>query len=449
MIGNLLVGRMGRCAGLFLLALSTLTAETSVTIATFNIEWLGYPRNSGEWYGSRDSQLETAAQEILALDADIIALQEVIVDEVNGDALADLLVRLNASDAQSQWEGVANEKFSFWWRPDFSEYPAQRQAYIWRSARVGYVDSQVLLDWIPAWDDRFGSGRLPFLLEVEVGQGPAPIPLKLVNLHLKCCRGSSERRSRSMKTLLDELHAGYREDPLIVLGDFNVADEGGATGEISAWGFYQDDDLDGEPDFLHAAGAVADLYWDDIDHIMLSDELRDAYLQAPQASRNRLLGSVVSDHGPVLTQLVFPSAPADLYAAWSGPAFAGHPEFAGKTAYGDDPDLDGIVNFVEFVLGGDPAERDAARMGVGIRLDGNGELLVSHDFRAELPPETAGLHVSDSLEAALPWPLLANPAMTVRREPTHLPGMEKVEYAIPLSSLQPSCFFILSVEIPE
>ena len=33
----------------------------------------------------------------------------------------------------------------------------------------------ILLDWLPAGDDRFGSGRLPLLLEVEV-RGRCPLP---------------------------------------------------------------------------------------------------------------------------------------------------------------------------------------------------------------------------------------------------------------------------------
>ena len=250
--------------------------EERLTVATFNVEWLGYPANSGSWRGTRSAQIQRAAEEIHLLGADIVALQEMVIDTVNGNALEDLLSDLRALDPEALWAGAYNPRFSYWWDPDFEEYPSQRQAFVWKGSVVSFLSSEVLLDWIPAWDQRFGSGRLPFLLRVEVGKEPFRRELGLVNLHLKCCRGYADRRLLSMITLLAELRARHAGEALIVLGDFNVADAGGAYGEILDWGFYEDGDKDGNPDFMHAAGAVSDLSWSDIDHIMISDELEAA-----------------------------------------------------------------------------------------------------------------------------------------------------------------------------
>jgi len=292
-------------------------------IATFNLEWLGYPANSGEWWGSRESQIEAAAEEIIALKADLIALQEIIVDSLNGDALAALVSALNDLDAEDSWAGAYNPKFSYWWNPDFNDYPAQRQAYIWRQSCVRVNRSAALLNDLPAGDDRFGSGRLPYLLQVEVGAGAIRTPLNLINLHLKCCSGHATRRAASMALLLDYLHQNHANDPFVVLGDLNVADRGGSNGEIAEWGAYDDQDRDGEPDFFHAAGTPDPDAWGNIDHILLSDELAGAYDLVPANLRNRKRVSFVSDHDPVLTSLSSQPSAEDLAEAEEAEASTG------------------------------------------------------------------------------------------------------------------------------
>lgn len=417
----------------------------AVRIATFNIEWLGYPWKSGEWYGSRESQIRAAAEEMLAVDADLFALQEVIVDEVNGDALADLLVQLNELDDGERWEGVYNEKFSYWWDPDFADYPAQRQAYVWRTPVVAYSGSGNLLDWIPAWDDRFGSGRLPMLLQVEVGEGDFRFPLHLVNLHLKCCRGSDDRRRRSMTTLMDKLHTSYADVPLVVLGDFNVADDGGAYGEIADWGFYEDADGDGGPDFFHAAGAVADLSWDDIDHILLSDELASAYERVPEALRNVVADSFVSDHGPVVTQLLFEPTVGQRYAVWSGAAFAEDPVYEGKSGYRDDPDGDGLVNYLEFAFGGNPTVMDASEAGPEIVNSEEGDLLLSYEVRRSLAGD--GVRVLSASDPAS-WSVLDLGEAAVSVEPGDSADFDRVTLRVPGPATGEARFFRLEVDLP-
>lgn len=443
------VPSLRRSLGLFfclgILVSPAFPRETQVTIATFNIEWLGYPWNSGEWYGSRDAQIRAAAEEILAVDADIFALQEVIVDSRNGNALEDLLAQLNALDGGDSWDGIHNQKFSFWWNPDFEDYPAQRQAYIWKSSTVEYKGASILLNWLPAGDDRFGSGRLPLLLEVEVGERDFRYPLQLVNLHLKCCRGSDDRRRRSMTTLIDELHTSRADVPMVVLGDFNVADDGGAYGEISDWGFYEDDDGDGGPDFFHAAGAVADLSWDDIDHIMMSDELQAAYERVPAALRNVMVDSAVSDHGPVVTSLIFQPTNAQLYEVWSGEAFAGDPLFDGKTAHGDDPDGDTMVNYLEFALGGNPTVPDAGEVGPRIRLDDSGHVLVSYIARNTLAEEGIRLLTTTDLQS---WSECEPGQAEVTVEPEIAPGFDRVTLTMPDLFPDGKRFFQLEVDTP-
>jgi beta-glucanase (GH16 family) len=304
---------------------TAIAERTQLSIATFNVEWLGAPEKSGAWYGTRQSQLRQAAAEIIQMDADIVALQEVVVDDLNGNALADLLGELNAQDPTHLWAGVFNPRFSVWWAPDFENHPAQRQAFVWRRTDIEYVGGRVLLQDTPAGSRLFASGRLPLLVHLQVNTGETSIPLYLVNLHLKCCTGSDFRRMDSMSALLQFLNTQYYDFPdmkytdlpLVILGDFNVADRGGAYGEIAEWGFYNDNDRDGDSDFFHAAGSVKDVAWWDIDHIMFSDELSALYQKTPASMRNQIpLDSAVSDHDPVVTRLSWEFTEAQLDGGW-------------------------------------------------------------------------------------------------------------------------------------
>jgi endonuclease/exonuclease/phosphatase family metal-dependent hydrolase len=294
---------------IFMLATLSSQAQTYFDVVTYNIEWLGRPDKAGLSI-TRDQQLTLAAQDIIAAEADIYALQEIVTDPVNGDALTDLVSKLNALDVNDTWAGAYNTYFSYWWNPDYNAFPAQRQAYVYRNSTVSNVTFQTLLTTeVPEGDNRFASGRLPFMMEADLTIEGITQHVYLVNLHLKCCTGSAARRKSSMQTLVTELNANYSTVNVMVLGDFNVADVGGAYGEISTWGIYDDNDTDGLPDYEHAAGAIQDLAWDDIDHILASNELQDEYLAAPSQLRNQQLSTSVSDHFPIKTVMAFGTPP--------------------------------------------------------------------------------------------------------------------------------------------
>ncbi|MGC9450372.1 MAG: endonuclease/exonuclease/phosphatase family protein [Oceanipulchritudo sp.] len=407
-----------------------LPAGEVVTVATFNAEWLGYPTNSDNWNGSRSTQIEAVAAEILALEADIVALQEVIVDPVNGNALQDLVDELNAVDPLGMWEGDYNPKFSIWWNPDFEAYPAQRQAYVWRSATVRFLSSEVMLDQvIDAGDRLFASGRLPFLLRVEAGPVGFRREVQLINLHLKCCRTYDDRRAESMIFLLDELYSQYAEVSLIVLGDFNVADRGGAYGEISEWGFYDDDDGDGAPDFAHAAGAVADLNWDDIDHIMVSNELLPYWERLPVEQRNGITSSFVSDHPIVYTRLDFsPPSVAEQYEAWIQTYLDIEPAIAAMSAFEDDYDRDDLANGLEFMTGTSPIRMDAGLL--TIEPGTAGSLRLNYRQRKGLPASSLSLSTSTSLGNPSSWSRMVPDESSLTVADDDDPAIERVSVQI-------------------
>ena len=346
----------------FALILSTLTLQGQAyfDIVTYNIEWLGRPDIAGLSY-TRDEQIARAAEDILSADADIYALQEVVIDDVNGNALTDLLAKLNTLDNTDTWDGSYNAYFSYWWDPDFNNYPAQRQAFIYRTSTVSNTTFKTLLtDKISAGDSRFGSGRLPFMMEADVSIGGVERHVYLVNVHLKCCSGSASRRKYSMETLLPTLKS---TDNVVILGDMNVADNGGANGEMATWGYYKDNDNNGTVDFVHAAGAKTDLSWADIDHILLSYPLQDELNASPEALRNQTLTTSVSDHSPIKTSLLMSDTPVNQAPTVSITA----PTNLQGLQAGDDvlirasaSDADGAVDKVEFYVNDTKLGEDAA-----------------------------------------------------------------------------------------
>ncbi|WP_086934038.1 hypothetical protein [Agarilytica rhodophyticola] len=276
----------------FLLIITNLVSAATIDIVTYNIEWLGNPSNS-DFNGSRTQQINAAANDIINGGGEIYALQEI----GGSSALNDLLSRLNTIDSQNSWLGAVSQPSA-----------SQSLAFVYKRSVVNSASFQTILTNESSHNF---AGRYPYLMTASISVGNTNKQLNLINLHLKCCSGSnnSNRRAGAMAKVVNRLHNSYRTDNMIVLGDLNVASQGGANGEIANWGIYGDRDNDGRADYSHAAGSVADRPYDrnnpdsDIDHILISDELKAAWNAVSSSVRNRYLETTVSDHSPVKTTL--------------------------------------------------------------------------------------------------------------------------------------------------
>ncbi len=267
-------------------------SEDTIDIVTYNIEWLGNPSTAG-YPGSRDQQIEDAADDIIFGEGEIYALQEI----GGSSALNDLINQLNANDNINNWSGSVSQPTA-----------SQSLAYVYKTSIVNSASFQTILTNESSYDF---AGRYPYLMNASITVGGNTRQLNLINLHLKCCTGTTnaDRRAGAMASVVSALRSNYRTDNVIVLGDLNVAEEGGAYGEISDWGIYSDGDSDGQADYSHAAGSLTDEPYvssnpdSDIDHILISNELRAAWDVVPANERNEYLLTTVSDHSPVKTTL--------------------------------------------------------------------------------------------------------------------------------------------------
>jgi hypothetical protein len=233
-----------------------------------------------------------------------------------------------------------------------------------------------------------------------------------------------------------------------VLGDFNVADRGGAYGEIAEWGIYDDHDNNGAADFFHAAGSVEDRNWSDIDHILLSEELEAAYAAVPAGLREGIVNSVVSDHDAVFLRLTFVPTVAEHYNAWASHAFSIDPlgpPVTSLTAYADDPDGDGIANFAEFAMGGSPILPDPKPKTLSIEARHPAQPVVAFSLHGSLPDSAFTLWTSTDLGGDSPWSAVS---ATFDREPAAQPAMDRI--SLPLDALPDSAqrFFQLQVHLP-
>jgi len=286
------------CDSSSVLAENTANQPSSIIdIATYNIQSLGQPEDS-RFNGTQQQQIQLASKDIIQGGAEIYALQEV----ADKPTLALLLKSLNQSDQINSWGGAISLNHIGHNRNQHN------LAFIYQQNIIKNASFQTLLSHQDSWPF---VNRYPFMMTAKIHSEDSTHTLKLVNFHLKCCRGkrNNKRRAKAMALVIPYLNRHHNKDNMILLGDLNVAGKGGAYGEIRDWGIYNDRDNNNIPDYFHAAGSVQDTIYNpsntdsDIDHILISDELKPAWDAVSNSQRNRYLNTRVSDHSPVVTRL--------------------------------------------------------------------------------------------------------------------------------------------------
>lgn len=244
--------------------------EDELNVVTWNIE--NFPM--------RTTTSEKTIQLIEALDADIIAVQE-ITDQTEFLALA---------ESMDDWEAIfADVRYS------------QDLGFLYKDRAFTSMGSPIqLFD-----DDASAFPRQAVRLDATHISG---LEVTFITLHLKCCGGdnSSEQNRRAAASLQLEtyIETNLADKAVIVLGDFNddiVADP------VTPFQNFLDN-----ADFTFADLAIAegsDTNWSfpdwpsHLDHILISNELFDKVRGVETIMPESCITSyatVVSDHRPVL-----------------------------------------------------------------------------------------------------------------------------------------------------
>ena len=264
-------------------------------VVTWNIEWFGDESNSPA-AGDPNSdaiQKDSVKSVLVALDADVVAVQE-----ITDVGLFDALI--------SELPGYDYFLSDFVSRPN-DPGAKQRIGFIYKTATVqpDTVGSQVLLASVhplynggddsalvgyPVATDRFwASGRLPYLLVADVTIEGITKRLHIVDIHARAnsSRDAQERydmRKFDVEVLKDTLDAFYPDVDLVLLGDYNddldftVAS---IPSTVSSYEEYVNDTAGYSPVTLalSEAGFRSFVFRENmIDHISVSNEFADEFI---------------------------------------------------------------------------------------------------------------------------------------------------------------------------
>ena len=274
----------------------------TLDLVTWNVEWFGSRQG-----GPRDDalQVDNVAETLLLLDADLIALQEV----VSGAAFDDLLARLGPGFdglLASDEDVVGNRSYG---------RSEQKVALVWRTDRLALQDAEVVLrelDWAFA-------GRPPLLARFAV-DGDNEHLRTVVTLHAKAASDleSWSRRQAGARGLLALLEGPLADESVAIAGDFNDDLERSIRRDKPSP--YQE--LRQAYPFASWRMAVEGIATtaggrQPIDHILLTGDWdADASAEAlvvvpPLADFSR----TTSDHFPVVVSLDWPAQPLPLLSA--------------------------------------------------------------------------------------------------------------------------------------
>ncbi len=165
------------------------TSET-LEIVTWNIE--NFPQST--------STAATVLKIIEDTDPDVIALQEI----TSQAAFADLLGELNG------WSGTL-ERFNG---------SNLMLGYLFKNSEVTVTQaaSNLYADQTDENDFAFTAFRRPLFTTITHTNG---LELSLINIHLKCCDGSEDRRRKASELIKDYIDTNLPDDRVVVLGDYN------------------------------------------------------------------------------------------------------------------------------------------------------------------------------------------------------------------------------------
>ena len=283
-----------------------LSKDKTLDIVNWNVDWLGAPEMVNSKHGTREEHIGNIAEKLVEINADIIALQEVVVGKDKGNALEDLVNEMNRWAGSQKYAGKWSDFHSYYWNEDNPDYPPQCLAYVWNKEVVSVNNDSVLLQEIASKTD-FGYGRLPYLLDANITLNGKTQRYMFVNIHLKAKKGFSTNRAMSMDLLRSLLNVNFYANNVVLIGDYNVADDPGAVGEITDWGFYGDNEEDGLTDYVHAFGYKNSNGGNNIEHALISSELFDELAYVSENQRSALVSGTkangYSGHYAVLGRL--------------------------------------------------------------------------------------------------------------------------------------------------
>ncbi len=276
-------------------------AATTLDVGTWNIYFFGDDTRDPE----DELQIANAAEVIRQSGIDLWSLQE-IEDAADFDRLIDAL--------GPGWRGELDRASS-----------NLRVGYVYRTEVVEVQQLSSILS--PQYSFEF-AGRPPLQMKARITLPDTTFTAIFIALHMKCCADidSWQRRAEASNRLKFHVDTFFPHDPVFVLGDFNDELTGSITpGRPSPYENFLDDsenysfttlglDLTGTNTWC---GSDTCASGSTIDHILITDELIDAFVSGSAETYDEVLDSqngipdyrsTTSDHLPVLARFNFSPA---------------------------------------------------------------------------------------------------------------------------------------------
>lgn len=182
------------------------TAKTTVKIASWNLMNMGLSKN----------EPEIAFIANVIKDYDIVAIQEVSVEEAGAQAIARLSEQLNRRGNK--------------WQYDISSYTSgegsERYAYLWKSSKATIYKNT----WLAKGQQ----------LDKQISREPALARFAIKGRYMTIANFHAVPISKNPKSeivLLDNLHRLYAEENLVIVGDFNLSQKDPAFDELKQNGY--------------------------------------------------------------------------------------------------------------------------------------------------------------------------------------------------------------------
>ncbi|WP_281232128.1 T9SS-dependent choice-of-anchor J family protein [Flavobacterium gelatinilyticum] len=308
---------------------SSLPKADTFDVVTYNLSFFGTDviGSDGKEFGPVDDalQIENVAKVMNKLDADVYALQE-----VSDDPSIDILIQKISINGKT-FDKKISTSWSYSFNAPQADFPPQKLVVLYNTQTTSVKKTRVMfkefydevrngtktLENYPGGTGSsfFSSGRLPYLVTLETNIAGVKKEIQLIDIHARANSGSDMGRYNMRKydtqVLKDSLDAHYANANLIILGDYNDDVKASViAGQPSSYeNFVTDtDNYNALTLGISQAGAYSFLSSGGfLDHIMISNELEDEYIQNSTAvydPRNDIASytTTTSDHGPVIAR---------------------------------------------------------------------------------------------------------------------------------------------------
>ncbi|MDA3615197.1 T9SS type A sorting domain-containing protein [Polluticaenibacter yanchengensis] len=295
-------------------------AQNNLKIVAWNMSWFGSASNGPS---NLNLQQQNATTVFKDLAADIYAVCEVVDTARLGNVARSL-----GKDWVYVVSPMASNAFSITTSGYAGSYAvAQKLAFVFDSSKVSLQNHRSMINAtsfsagqteIRSW---WSNGRFPYLLEAVYKRSSVNIPLKLVLIHGKANVGSDadkvdsyNKRFNAINQLKDTLDNQFKNDNIVLLGDFNddlLRTIAPMADTISSYVNLVKDSVGTQHYYsatlpLSRNGSYSVIGYDNvIDNIVISSELKSNYVANSTTIHTEFINKIgnyrntTSDHLPV------------------------------------------------------------------------------------------------------------------------------------------------------